>query len=269
MVRNEGDRLRRVVVSPPKTEYFRVDDPEAHNIGEVAQKERALAQHRRLCALLRQFGAEVIRLDELAGHPNCVFTRDTSLVTPRGYIRLRMGLRTRRGEEDWMAEALDSLGIPCAGSIRAPGTAEGGDVVLAGEVAFIGQSERTNAPGLKQMSRLLESMGYEVRALLLPPPHLHIGGAMSIVDSDTILCCGRLFPPRFFSGFRTISVRCRHSVSANVICLGQKEVIVEKENTAAARALEGAGFKVHSLDLSEFVKGRGGPTCLILPLDRG
>lgn len=268
MVRNEGDRLRRVIVSPPKTEYFRVDDREAHNIGEIADSARALAQHRRLCALLRQFGARVIRLDELAGHPNSVFTRDTSLVTPRGYIRLRMGLRTRRGEEGWMAKALDSLGVPCAGSIHSPGTVEGGDVILAGQVAFVGQSERTNAPGVKQISRLLESMGYEVRALLLPPPHLHIGGAMSIVHSDTILCCRGLFPASFFSGFKTISIPGRSSASGNVICLGKREVIVEQENSTARKALEEAGFKVYCVDLSEFIKGRGGPTCLILPLDR-
>jgi len=269
MVRNEGEKLRRVIVSPPRKEYFNVGDPEVHNIERVASRARAIEQHRRLCALLRHFGARVISLREFPGHPNSVFARDSSLVTPESYIRLRMGLPTRRSEEDWMAAALEALGIPCAGEIRPPGTVEGGDVIMAGQVAFVGQSERTNASGVKQVSCLLETMGYEVRILILPPPHLHIGGAMSLVGPKTVLCCRGFFPRGFFSGFETIPISCSYSVSSNVICLGNEEVIVEKKNSVAAKALRDARYKVHTLDLSEFVKGRGGPTCLILPVDRG
>ncbi|MDH7511664.1 MAG: arginine deiminase family protein [Clostridiales bacterium] len=269
MVRNEGERLRRVIVSLPRIEYFRVGDPEAHNIEQVADRAKAIEQHRRLCGLMRQRGARVINLGELAGHPNSVFARDSSLVTPEGYIKLRMGLKTRRGEEHWVAAALDALGVPCAGEIRPPGTVEGGDVILAGEVAFVGQSERTNASGVKQVSRLLESMGYEVRVIILAPPYLHIGGAMSLIGPKAVLCCRGIFPRSFFSGFETLSISSGRLASCNVICLGNNEVIVEKKNTVVAKALREVGYKVHTLDLSEFVKGRGGPTCLILPVDRG
>jgi len=268
MVRNEGDTLRRVVVCAPRKEYFRVECLERHNIGEAADPRKAAAQHRNLRAVLRRSGARVVNLGELAGHPNSVFARDAGLVTPEGYIRLRMGLPTRRGEEDWMASALDSLGLACAGKIDAPGTVEGGDVILAGEVAFAGLSERTNASGLRQLSRLLVRQGFEVRSLRLTRPHLHIGGAMSIVGPRTVLCCRRIFPQAFFEGFDTIEITCPEASSANVIALGNKKVIVEKGCPGTARALREAGFAVHLLDLSEFVKGRGGPTCLIMPVDR-
>jgi dimethylargininase len=268
MVRHEADKLRRVIVSEPRREYFQVENPEAHNIGAVADREKAIAQHRRLQAILRKFGARVINLKELAGHPNSVFARDTSLVTPTGYIKLRMGLRTRRGEENWAAAALESRGVACAGAIEKPGTVEGGDVVLAGKVAFVGLSERSNQRGVRQISRLLLSMGYEVRILSLSAPHLHIGGAMSVVGPKTVLCCQRLFPRGFFAGFETVEIACSEATSANVIALGNNEVIVEKSCVVAAKALEKAGFFIHLVDFSEFVKGRGGPTCLILPVDR-
>jgi N-dimethylarginine dimethylaminohydrolase len=87
MVRNEGDKLRRVVVAAPRREYFQVEKPEAHNIEEVADKARAVEQHQQLRTILRRAGARVINLPELAGHPNSVFTRDTGLVTPGGYIK--------------------------------------------------------------------------------------------------------------------------------------------------------------------------------------
>jgi dimethylargininase len=269
MVRNEGDRLRRVVVCAPRREYFQVEDPELHNIGEAADPTKAAGQHRKLRAVLRHSGALVVNILELAGHPNSVFARDAGLVTPDGYIKLRMGMRTRRGEEDWMASALDSLGVPCAGKIEKPGTVEGGDVILAGEVAFAGLSERTNRSGIRQLSRLLMGMDYEVRTLSLPLPHLHIGGAMSVIGPKTVVCCRQVFSHGFFEGFEVVEISCPEASSANIIALGDGGVIVEQGCPGAARALLKAGFIVHLIDLSEFVKGRGGPTCLIMPVDRG
>ena len=268
MVRNEGHRLERVVVCRPNKEYFDVANPREHNIGQVANRAKAVAEHRKLRALLEASGSQVVNVKELPGHPNSVFVRDTSLVTPKGYIQLRMGLRTRRGEEAWAAAAMDSLKVPCVGKIEEPGTVEGGDVILAGEVAFIGRSDRTNASGARQLSQLLAGMDYELRTIILPPPHLHIGGAMSLVSSDTVLCYEDIFPKGFFRGFATIEIPEHESSSANVISLGNKAVIVEKTNAMGARSLRLAGFAVRTVDLSEFLKGRGGPTCLILPVGR-
>lgn len=268
MVRNEGERLRRVIVCAPRHEYFEVEKPEIHNIGESADPKKAKEQHRRLRDVLHQAGARVISLKELPGHPNSVFARDAGLVTPRGYVKLRLGLPSRRGEEDWMASALDKLGIRRLGTIEPPGTVEGGDVIMAGKVAFVGLSERSNKAGVRQLARLLMSMDYEVRILTLPAPHLHIGGAMSVVDPGTVICCRGIFPKGFFSGFKVIEIPCPEATSANVIALGEKRVIVEKGTPGAAGALKKAGFRVRLLDLAEFVKGRGGPTCLIMPVDR-
>ncbi len=267
--RNEGDRLKRAIVCAPRQEYFRVDNLEAHNIEAVANPAKARQQHGALRQTLREAGARVINLNELAGHPNSVFARDACLVTPRGYVKLRMGLPTRRGEEDSLGVAVEGLGIPPAGVIEAPGTVEGGDVILAGEVAFIGQSARTNASGVRQLSKLLGNMGYEARSLLLPASRLHIGGEMSMAGPKTVLCYRGLFPRGFFDGFETVEITESETASANIISLGGGGVIVEKRNKAAIAALKQAGFAVRALDLSEFVKGRGGPSCLIMPVERG
>ncbi len=58
------------------------------------------------------------------------------------------------------------------------------------------------------------------------------------------------------------------TTTANIICLGGNEVIVNKQNHAVIQLLKGKNFTVHTLDLSEFVKGTGGPNCLIMPVDR-
>mgnify|MGYP000194564502 CR=1 FL=1 len=269
MVRSEGEKLRRVVVCPPRKEYFKIDHLEAHNIQETPDPCLARKQHQDLVKALKRSRCQVIEISELKNHPNSVFVRDTALITPRGFIQLRMGLPTRRGEERWMAKFLKSLGLPRAGLIRAPATVEGGDIILAWPVAFIGHSKRTNKEGVDQITHLLARQGYEVRIITLPSGHLHLGGAMSLVDKRTVICIENTIPPEFFEDFKVIYVPDSSPTSGNVICLGRKKVIVAKDNQVAIRALGRAGFSVLELDLSEFVKGSGGPTCLILPVERG
>ncbi len=268
MLKNEGDKLSRVVLCTPRFEYFRVKDNKAHNITRVADQTKAIQQHDKLKSVLAEFGCEVIDIPELKGHPNSVFTRDTALCTPKGYVKLRMGLPTRRGEESWMAQIMDSLGEPLVGSVEEPGTVEGGDVILAGSIAFVGHSQRTNESGIKQVSRLLNTMGYEVRTAIVPPPYLHIGGAMSIIGPKRVLYCHGVFPDDFFDGFDVVEVHNSTFISGNVICLSDNEVIADAANYETIGKLRKAGVIVHVIDLSEFVKGTGGPSCLIMPVER-
>lgn len=269
MLHNEGDLLKRVLVCRPEEEYFSASDLCSQNMNEFPDRIKTAHQFSRLIDVMKEAGSEVIELDELEGHPNSVFTRDAGLCTPMGYIRLRMGLPARRGEEVWMAGILDSLGEFCAGKIDPPGTVEGGDVILAGDVAFIGLSGRTNKEGAGQLSSLLEEMGYGVRMHRVPARSLHLGGVMSVIGPGTVLCCEGTFREDFFKGFERIDVPLEGSSSGNVICLGGDEIIANAaENSKGIEILEAHGFKVHALDLTEFRKGGGGPTCLILPVER-
>jgi len=269
MLRNEGDRLSRVVVCTPGDEYFHAGDLKKHNIVERADPDRAMQQHDSLKRCLADFGAQVTNVPELTDHPNSVFTRDTALCTPRGYIKLRMGLETRQGEEQWMGRILASLGEPLVGDIEAPGTVEGGDVILAGSVGFVGRSLRTNENGVGQLTAYLTAMDYEVRVIPLPDSILHLDKAMMLVGPDRAIYCRGLIPKDSLRGLDTIQVVCGAGVTTNIICLGENEVIVERSNQKVTEELTAEGIVVHELDLSEFVKGSGGPNCLILPVERG
>jgi len=117
MLRSEADRLTRVIVSTPHVEYTRVENLKAHNILEPADRDTAIRQHDRIKDTMRTFGAEVIDVPELEGHPNSVFTRDTALCTPGGYVHLRPGISTREAEAGWMAAVLEDVGEPCVGRV--------------------------------------------------------------------------------------------------------------------------------------------------------
>jgi dimethylargininase len=268
MLKSESDRLRRVVTCSPRIEYARASNHKAHNIGELGSPELAIQQHDALKQALSAFGAEVLDIPELAEHPNSVFTRDTALCTPQGYMRLSLGLESRRGEELWMATFLDSQQEICVGEIKAPGTVEGGDVVLAGDVAFIGSSIRTNVEGIRQFSGIVTAMGYEVRAITLPDTVLHLDKVLMTLDAERVLFCKEHISTQDISGFSGIGISCGGTTTANIICLGDNEFIVNRTNEVVADLLTNKGYVVHALDLTEFAKGMGGPNCLVMPVER-
>ncbi|NPA91561.1 MAG: hypothetical protein GXO55_08960 [Chloroflexi bacterium] len=265
---NEGTTLLHAVLCRPGEAYVSFADASAHHFLERPDLRRAQAQHDALVQLLTDHHVRVTVLPELEGHPNAVFTRDPLLITPAGYVTLRMGLPTRRGEEAWLAAAVDALGIPQAGAITRPGTVEGGDVILAGRVAFVGRSARTNEAGFHQLASLLQHMGYEVRSTYVPDEYLHIGGAMSMIAPDRVLACPGVFPPDFFDGFHVIWAPRGTPGQANVLCLAPNVVVADSAQTQVIDTLRGHGVEVHVLDLSEFAKGAGGPTCLVQPIAR-
>jgi dimethylargininase len=256
-------------VSSPRDAYFAVGDLVANNIVALPDREATTRQFATLESTLRAFGSEVIDVPELEGHANSVFPRDVVLMAPEGFIKLRMGLATRRGEERWMARALESLGEKCVGEIVPPGTVEGGDVILLGDIAFVGRSQRTNDDGVAQLSALLSPMGYEVRTAPVGDGYLHLGGQVSALGPSRVVYCRGEYPPDYFRGIETVEVEARGPSAGNVICLAEDEVIANAtEETETIRELENSGVTVRAIDLSEFHKGAGGPTCLILPVDR-
>lgn len=269
--RNEGDPIRRVVVCAPKREYVRVDDPVRQNFQQVPDEKRASEEHAALRRLLAGAGAEVNELTELADHPNSVFVRDVALAVPGGFVRLRMGLPARSGEEHWMADHLVRLGVPEVGRIQAPGLLEGGDVFLMGDIALVGISPRANAEGVDQLTRLLAPLGIRVRTAQVPAPHFHLGSVLSPVGPGRVVCVAGMLPKSFLAGLDVIEAPAQPpSATANVLCLRSGEVLADAtESPRTLDALAAAGVRVHTLSLAEFAKGSGGPTCLVLPLVRG
>jgi dimethylargininase len=268
MVKDEGEPLKTVVVCTPKEEYARAGNRKEHNIGDLGDPALAIRQHDTLKETLRAFGAEVLDVPEMAGHPNSVFTRDTAICTPQGYINLNLGLPTRQSEGAWMAQILDAQGERCIGEVKPPGTVEGGDVVLAGKVAFIGRSVRTNDEGVRQVSKIMKPMGYEIRVINLPETILHLDKALMVLGEKQVLYCSELVAPDDIRGFDGIEIPCSENTTANIICLGNKQVIVNRPNELVIDLLRDNGYIVHALDLSEFAKGMGGPNCLIMPVER-
>jgi len=69
-------------------------------------------------------------------------------------------------------------------------------------------------------------------------------------------------------GFDIVAINYNENSSANIICLGDGVLIVGDTNREAIDALDCQELKINLIDISEFVKGAGGPNCLIMPVER-
>lgn len=270
MVNNEGNKLKAVVLCRPKREYFCIKEKDLgkHNITKKAQNEFAIYQHNKLSKVIRDSGVTVVMIDELKGHPNSVFTQDMTFLTNKGYIKLNMGIDSRVGEDRYICKLLDSMNIPKVASLSNKAKAEGGDLIMAGDVIFMGISSRTNELAAMEMGAVCRKLGKTLRVAEVPPPFLHIGGAMSVIAPNRIIYVEGALPNRFFKGYESIPVPNNNFVSANVITIKPNKVIAEISNTETIDILKNVGVEVIELDLSEFIKGTGGPSCLILPIKR-
>jgi N-dimethylarginine dimethylaminohydrolase len=111
-----------------------------------------------------------------------------------------------------------------------------------------------------------------VRTAEVPAPYFHLGSVLSPVGPERVVFIAGTLPGRFLDGLDVIEAPAdpARPATANVLCLGSDEVLADStESPRTLEALEAAGVRVHALDLVEFAKGSGGPTCLVLPVERG
>jgi len=112
-------------------------------------------------------------------------------------------------------------------------------------------------------------MGYEIRVIELPNTILHLDKALMVLGPKQVLYCRELVSKEKIEGFEGIGISCGGDTTANIICLGDRELIVNCSNSIVIDRLEDERYIVHNLDLGEFAKGMGGPNCLIMPVERG
>src|SRR4051812_26146976 len=111
--------------------------------------KRALAQHDAYRSTLADLGAEVHRMDDAHEFPDGVFIEDAALVLDDVAVIMRPGAVSRRGETSGVKAALRRYREIV--EISAPGTIDGGDIVVIGKRIFVGRSARSNAEGISAL----------------------------------------------------------------------------------------------------------------------
>jgi N-dimethylarginine dimethylaminohydrolase len=282
----ESGTLRRVLLKHAR-QAFRGQDAarsewEALHFTAEPDVARALEEYDRFVDLLRTSGAEVTFLDDTAGSLDSMYVRDASVVCDRGVILCRMGKPQRSAEPAAQEAAFRLMGLPILGTIAAPGTLEGGDVVwLDDRTIAVGRGYRTNDEGILQLRRLLADTIDEM--IVVPLPHwrgpgdvFHLMSIVSPVDRDLAVVYSPLMPVPFRErllerGIALVEVPDEEfaSMGANVLAIAPRRCIMVQGNPVTRDRLHRAGAHVLEYDGAHIsLAGGGGPTCLTRPLAR-
>jgi dimethylargininase len=271
--------LREVLVKSPGPAFGRAFDDPAHGFLHPVDLVEAQRQHDRLTGLLRHLGVTVHELRAETDSPDLVYTFDPALVTTRGAILLRPGKPSRQGEETELEKWFAERGIPVAGRIEPPGTAEGGDTFWLEPGAFcVGRSLRTNRVGASQLSELIggEVHVFDVPYARGPAECLHLLSVISPVAERMAV----VFLPLLPAGLYELLIELRFdlvpvpeeefsTLGCNVLAVQPGVLIMAEGNPVTQRRLGSRGCEVHAFPATEIgVNGGGGPTCLTRPIVR-
>jgi dimethylargininase len=224
---------------------------------------KAIEQHDGYEACLRSLGIAVVSLPALADAPDAVFVEDPAIVLDEVAVMTRMGAESRRGESTSLAEAVARF-RPLRW-IEEPGTLEGGDVVRIGQTLYVGRSARSNHEGITQLARELEPFGYTVRGVEMHGC-LHLKSACTYLGRDTLLANRNWADLTAFGDCRVMKVAAGEAGAADVLAVGET-IIIPASFPETARKMEGAGWRVVRLDVSELQKAEAGVTCMSLIFD--
>lgn len=225
--------------------------------------ELALKQHDNYIGALRACGVEVTILEANEKYPDSCFVEDTAVLTKTCAIVANLGAETRKGEEKEIIDTLKKF-YPeeKIEYIKAPGTLEGGDVMMVGDHFYVGLSARTNEEGSRQFIEALEKHGYTGSVVSLEKV-LHLKTGLAYLESNNLLAAGEFIESPIFDKFNKILIDESESYSANCIWVNNK-VIIPEGYEKTKKAIEDLGYEIILVDTSEYRKVDGGLSCLSL-----
>lgn len=277
-VQNATGRLRRVLLCPP--DHFSFQPINEITRGVLARGEHPdLAAFRRehtdLVQAYRDNGVEVVLIEAADDLPYMVYARDFGACLAEGVLIGSFREPVRQGEELLYQAKIDDLGIPVIGKVSR-GSFEGGDFWLLDEATVVhGVVARTDWEGLRSAQEILEPLGYTVRGVQLASKNLHLDMAFNIVAPGVAVCATEQMPDFFLRmlrkrRFELIEVPSEGVLKhhCNIEALGDGRVLTFAGNVAVNEKLRALGLEVIAPEITEILKGGGGPHCMSFPLLR-
>ncbi|WP_419024846.1 dimethylarginine dimethylaminohydrolase family protein [Emergencia sp.] len=225
--------------------------------------ELALKQHDAYIEALKQCGVDVTVLEADERYPDSCFVEDPALITRKCAIITNPGAASRNGEKDEIVGAVKKFfSDDQIEYIKAPGTLEGGDVMMVGDHFYVGRSARTNEEGIRQLTEILAKYDMTCSEVTLEKV-LHLKTGVNYLENNNMLVSGEFIEKPDFEKYDKVVIPEEEAYAANCIWVNDK-VIVPEGYPAVLEAVKGMGYETLLVDTSEYRKLDGGLSCLSL-----
>jgi len=230
-------------------------------------RDRALRQWDVLRRTHLELGHRVDLLEPVPGLPDMVYTANGATVVDGVVLGARFRHPERAAEAAVHRAWFRSAGFACVVEPEFVNEGEG-DLLAVGEVVLAGTGFRTDPRAHAEAARVL---GRPMITLeLVDPRYYHLDTALTILDDDTIAWLPEAFA---LASQAVLRERFPDAVlvdpadaavfGLNAVSDG-RHVVLPAQATRLAGALAERGFTPVPVDLSELLKGGGGPKCCTL-----
>jgi N-dimethylarginine dimethylaminohydrolase len=260
---------RSYLMCPP--EHFDVSyainpwmDPE-----QPTDPDRAMRQWDELRQVYLDLGHDVQTIEPVAGLPDMVFAANGATVIGGTVLGARFRYPQRAREADAYLAWFRDHGYS---DLRIPDHVnEGeGDILFTGRAVLAGHGFRSDQAAAAELGRVF---GRPVVSLhLVDPRFYHLDTALCVLDSDTAMYypaafddAGRVAIAEQFAELIEAKDEDAEVLGLNAVSDG-RHVVLPAQARGLAAQLSQHGFEPVGVDLSELLKGGGGPKCCTLEL---
>jgi dimethylargininase len=234
--------------------------------GELTHRERvaidlrrAIEQHAAYVALLRKHGLRIIEAPAAPEYPDGLFVEDVLVIVDGHAILTRPGALSRRGEVDSVEPLIRELGLSLE-RIVAPGSLDGGDVLVTQRHVLVGRSTRSNEAAITQLAALAACAGREVLGVDVHAV-LHLKSAVTLLPDGALIAAPDFVDVRYLQSLGYSVREAPEPSGADVLCL-DRTVVLPADAPATAALLRARGHELTSIDISELQKLEAGVTCM-------
>jgi dimethylargininase len=186
-----------------------------------------------------------------------VFIEDDVVLFGGTAVLASPGAESRRGEIESVERAVRSLRLKVS-RIELPGTLDGGDVLKVGKTVYVGRGGRTNAEGIRQLRGIVAPLGYTVVAVPVTMA-LHLKSSVTALPDGTVIGFSPVVDePALFDRFLAVP----EIGGLGVVVLSHDTVLMAASAPKSAALIADLGYRVITVDISEFEKLEGSITCL-------
>jgi dimethylargininase len=219
-----------------------------------------LKQHENYVSTLRSLGLDVEVLSPLLDFPDSHFVEDVAVVTPDVAIITNPGAKARTKETEFIVAELSEYRDLIY--IQAPGTLDGGDILMIDAHFFIGVSDRTNLEGANQIAYILDQLGNSC-SLVPVGQGLHLKSSVNYIGKNSLIISRDFSTRPEFHNYEKIVVDPNEEYTCNTLWINDT-LLFPKGYHNTKQKLTSLYQKIIELDVSEARKMDGGLTCLSL-----
>ncbi len=243
------------------------------DLGRQADREVALRQWKALYELLTDaLDAEVELLPPVPGLPDLCFTANAGLLVDSLFVSSRFRYPQREPEVPYFTAWFLERGYRVA-CLPQPAFFEGeGDALFCGRELFAGYRFRSE---LEAHRLVRDLVGLPVHSLeLVDPWFYHLDTCFLPFGAEQAAYYPEAFSPasqrllkEMIPDLIPVTREEAHRFACNALLIG-RTVVMNKDCLFISRVLTEAGYHVHEVETTEFLKAGGGPKCLALFLNR-